>query len=93
MRRGGLRWAAYLAVPWAMGVGADAVWLHTDALPGLSAVHYCGASRRSRSRRWAQLRTLHDSFLPVHSCPFDCRRPAGWLLAPARRAELRLTAG
>lgn len=37
-----LRWAApYLAVPRVLGVGVDGdwAWLHTDALPGLSAVH------------------------------------------------------
>lgn len=88
-----LRWAApYLAVPRVLGVGADGdwAWLHTDALPGLSAVHprWRASPQVAVPALGAGLRTLHDS-LPVHSCPFDWSTASRLAkLAPARRAEL-----
>lgn len=88
-----LRWAApYLAVPRVLGVGVDGdwAWLHTDALPGLSAVHprWRASPQVAVPALGAGLRTLHDS-LPVHSCPFDWSTASRLAkLAPARRAEL-----
>lgn len=84
-----LRWAApYLAVPRVLGVGVDGdwAWLHTDALPGLSAVHprWRASPQVAVPALGAGLRTLHDS-LPVHSCPFDWSTASRLAkLAPAR---------
>ena len=74
-----LRWAApHLTVPPVLGFGfdpspaGDLAWLHTDALPGLSAVHprWLAAPPVAVRAIGAGLRMLHDRF-PVRSCPFD----------------------
>lgn len=88
-----LRWAArYVAVPPVLGAGVDGgrAWLHTRALPGVSAVHpRVRATPEVAVRAIAVgLRTLHDR-LPVPSCPFDWsaeRRLEA--LTPAARARL-----
>ncbi len=70
-----LRWAApFVSVPRVLGCGldADCAWLHTAALPGLSAVHprWLAAPEVAVRAIGAGLRALHDR-LPVRSCPFD----------------------
>jgi kanamycin kinase len=69
-----LRWAAqYVAVPQVLGFGVDSgrAWLHTRALPGLSAVHprWLDAPEMAVPAIGAGLRELHDR-LPTRTCPF-----------------------
>jgi kanamycin kinase len=98
-----LRWAApHVAVPQVMGVGLAAspespaspaagwAWLHTKALPGLSAVHprWLAAPDAAVRAIGAGLRMLHER-LPVAACPFDwsvTTRVSG--LSPTARARL-----
>jgi kanamycin kinase len=70
-----IRWVSrYVAAPPVLGFGVDGdrAWLHTGALPGLSAVHPRWLASPDVAVRaiGAGLRMLHDR-LPVRSCPFD----------------------
>ncbi len=88
-----LRWAArYVAVPRVLGHGVEGntAWLHTRALPGLSAVHPRWLAEPEAAIRaiGSGLRMLHDR-LPVRSCPFDWSATTRIApLSPAKRAEL-----
>jgi kanamycin kinase len=65
-----LRWAgAYVRVPHVLGTGNG--WLHTEGLPGSSAVdpRWVAQPRAAVRALGAGLRLLHDR-LPVDDCPF-----------------------
>lgn len=90
-----LRWAApHLTVPPVLGFGVDPAgdraWLHTGALPGLSAVHprWLAAPEVAVRAIGAGLRVLHDR-LPAWSCPFDWSATSRLdRLSSKRRAQL-----
>ena len=80
-----MRWAiAYHSVPAVLSAGPG--WLHTSAIPGLSAVDPDWTRRpRTATRAIAQgLRLLHDS-APVETCPFGA---PSWVPVDAPPADL-----
>jgi kanamycin kinase len=71
-----LGWAgAHVEVPRVLGVGDG--WLHTEGLPGRSAVdpHWVANPRAASRAIGAGLRLLHDR-LPIGDCPFG---PPPWV--------------
>jgi kanamycin kinase len=80
-----MRWVTdYHSVPRVLSSGPG--WLHTEAVPGRSAVDPDWARRpRTATRAIAQgLRLLHAS-APVETCPFG---PPSWVPADAPPADL-----